>query len=522
MRSLLHRSVPAISDLDDVVVDTSLKARGRTLARTGSAGVAALALVLALGAPGCTSGTSNPAGDGGTNPTGDGGTSNSDGGTVGGPVSISQILPGTGLLAGGEVITIVGDGFAEGATVLFGDRQGTGVQVLSKTQLKVTVPAGAAIGPVVLVVKNPDGSLASNGTLFSYVRVRVVLGDVMNPTYLPVGQKPVAITAADLDGDGKPDLITANEGSGDVTLLKNNQNFLTPNSWAVAVGPTSLVVGELDARTGLDVAVTCNNADGKDVGVLLNSGSGNLQAAAPFAVARNPTGIVARDLNGDGKAELIVGVRTTSQAQVLNNTTAGATASFTLGTTYALGTSPAALLLAELTGDTYPELLSANEAGNSVSVYLGAAGGMFQSKPAVTASGRPLSLAAGDLTGDGKADLIVPGFDSQQLTVLRGKGDGTFDTLAPVGVGLGPRAAAIADIDGDGKADALVLNSAGNTLDVLLGKGDGTFEPTQRLLLTATPYAMTVADLNADGKPDVAVASYDGNRVILLTNKTQR
>jgi hypothetical protein len=384
------------------------------------------------------------------------------------------------------------------------------------------VPAGTAIGPVVLVVKNPDGSLASNGTLFSYVRVRVQLGDAMNPTYLPVGQKPVAITTADIDGDGKPDLITANEGSGDVTLLKYNQNFLTPNSWNVAVGPTSLVVGELDGRTGLDVAVACNNGDGKDVGVLLNSGTGNLQAAATFAVARNPTGIVARDLTGDGKAELIVAVRTSSQAQVLNNTTAGATAAFTLGAAYALGASPAALVLAELTGDAYPELISANEVGNSVSVYLGAAGGLFQSKPAVTASGRPLSLAAGDLTGDGKADLIVPGYDSQQVTVLRGRGDGTFDPLSPVGVGLGPRAAAIADIDGDGKLDALVLNSAGNTLDVLLGKGDGTFEPTQRMLLNATPYALAVNDLNNDGKPDVAVASYDGNRVILLTNRTQR
>lgn len=488
---------------------------------SATAGVASvLTLVLGLTA-GCNESTSN-------NPTPtDGGTqvtdasTQTDGSMPSGPVSITDVFPSNGLLAGGEVLTVVGDGFALGATVLFGDRPGTNVQILSKTQLKVTVPAGAAQGPVVLVVKNPDGTLGTSGTLFSYVRVRVALGDAQNPTYLAVGNKPIAIAAGDLDGDGKPDLITANEGSGDVTLLKNSQNFQTQNTSPVAVGPSSLTLGELDGRTGLDVAVTCNNTDNKDVGVLLNGGTGTFSTAATFAVARNPVGVVARDLSGDGKAELIVAVRTTGQAQVLNNTTT-TTASFTLGATYALGQSPAALLLAELTGDAYPELLSANETGNSLSVYLGAAGGLFQVKPTVTASGRPLALAAGDLTGDGKADVIVPGYDSQQVTVLRGKGDGTFDALTPVGVGKGPRAAAVADIDGDGKLDALVLNSVGNTMDVMLGKGDGTFEPTQRVLLTGTPFGLAVADFNADGKPDVAVASYETNRVTLLTNRTQR
>lgn len=519
MRSLLRSTLPSTSgstlrSSSGVPTPPASRSPGGSLGGLGAILALGAAAALVIAAPSCDStSTNNPATDGGVS---------GDGGTVTGTPTITEVLPATGLLAGGEVVTVLGTNFTTGTTVMFGDKPGTNVQILSKTQLKVTVPAGTAIGPAVVVVKNPDGKLATSGTLFSYIRVRVLLGDELNPTFLSVGTKPVAIAAGDLDGDGKPDLVTANEGSGDVTVLKNNQNFAMPNPWAAAISPTSVAIGEIDNRPGLDLVVGCNNTENKDMVVLLNAGSGNFGAANPFTVGRTPTGVVTRDLNGDNKAEVILSVRTTGMAHVFNNQSLGNTPSFGTGPTYQLGTMPAALALADLTGDVYPELLAVNESANTLSVYVGGAGSMFQMRPVTNISGRPLALAVGDLTGDGKADVLVPGFDSQQLTVLRGKGDGTFDALTPVSVGRGPRAAAVADIDGDGKADALVLNSTGGTLDVLLGVGDGTFEPTQRIAISGTPYAMVVGDLNADGKPDVAATSYDNNRVVLLTNRTQR
>lgn len=518
MRSLLRSTLPSttgktLRSSSDAPAPRASRSPGGSLGRLGVILALGAATAIAIAAPSCSEPPAN-------NPGTDGGTSG-DGGAVTGPPTLTEVMPATGVLAGGEVVTVLGNNFATGATVMFGDKLGTNVQILSKTQIKVTVPAGLAIGPAVVVVKNPDGKLATSGTLFSYIRVRVLLGDDMNPTFLNVGMKPVAIASGDLDGDGRPDLVTANEGSADVTVLKNNQNFTTPNPWAAAIGPTSIAIGEIDNRQGLDLVVGCNNTEGKDMVVLTNSG-GNFSAPTPFGVARTPTGVVTRDLNGDNKAEVILGIRTTGQAHVLTNGTLGTGIAFGTGPTYALGTMPAAIALADLTGDVYPELLAVNESANTLSVYVGGANGMFQMRPVTTISGRPLALAVGDLTGDGKADVLVPGFDSQQLTVLRGKGDGSFDALTPVSVGRGPRAAAVADIDGDGKTDALVLNSTGGTLDVLLGAGDGTFEPTQRVVVAGTPYAMVVGDLNADGKPDVAAVSYENNRVVLLLNRTQR
>lgn len=508
MRSLLRSTLPSTSS------STLRSSSGSSLGGLGAVLALGAAAALVIAAPSCSeSPPNNPATDGGTG---------GDGGAVTGTPTLTEVLPATGVLAGGEVVTLLGNNFAPGATVMFGDKLGTNVQILSKTQLKVTVPAGTAIGPTVIVVKNPDGKLATSSTLFSYIRVRVLLGDEMNPTFLNVGMKPVAIAAGDLDGDGRPDLVTANEGSGDVTVLKNNQNFTTPNPWAAAISPTSIAIGEIDNRQGLDLVVGCNNTENKDMVILTNAGSGNFSAPTPFQVARTPTGVVARDLNGDNKAEVILSVRTTGQAHVMTNSSLGTSIAFGTGPMYQLGTMPSALALADLTGDVYPELIAVNESANTLSVYVGGAGSTFQVRPTTNISGRPLALAVGDLTGDGKADVLVPGFDSQQLTVLRGKGDGSFDALTPVSVGRGPRAVAVADVDGDGKADALVLNSTGGTLDVLLGVGDGTFEPTQRVAISGTPYSMVVGDLNADGKPDVAVTSYENNRVVLLTNRTQR
>jgi hypothetical protein len=156
--------------------------------------------------------------------------------------------------------------------------------------------------------------------------------------------------------------------------------------------------------------------------VLLGDGTGGLTPAAgsPFAVGVQPYGIVTRDFDGDGNADLAVG----------------------------------------------------NSGGGSVSVLLGDGSGGFADAPGspITGLSGPIGLTAADLDGDGAVDLAVANSSANTLSVLLGDGAGGFAPQpgSPYVVGSLPRSVAAGDFDGDGAPDLALANAGDNTVSVLL------------------------------------------------------
>jgi hypothetical protein len=91
--------------------------------------------------------------------------------------------------------------------------------------------------------------------------------------------------------------------------------------------------------------------------------------------------------------------------------------------------SPSALLLEDLTGDVYPELVTANYMDSSVSVFIGNSGGVFSGPKNTTVGNQVLALAAGDVNGDGKKDLAALSYSGHSVSVLKGAGDGSFTAI---------------------------------------------------------------------------------------------
>jgi len=132
----------------------------------------------------------------------------------------------------------------------------------------------------------------------------------------------------------------------------------------------------------------------------------------------------------------------------------------------------------------------------------------------------PYSIAVADFDGDGKADLALAVAASNSLTILLSNGNGTF-TAAPVSPATGPSPefVATADFNADGIPDLAVANYGASSLTILLGKGDGTFTTAATVPAGANPSAIAVADFNRDGIPDLAVISiYNNTLNILLGN----
>ncbi len=322
-----------------------------------------------------------------------------------------------------------------------------------------------------------------------------------------VGHSPWSDAIADVNGDGKPDLIVANYADNTVGVLLGNGNgtFQAQTTYAVGSGPTALQVADL-GNGHLDIVVT--NYNDNDVGILLGNGNGTFQAETTVPVSGEPRGLAVADLNGDGKPDLIVANQFSNDVGVLLGNGDG---TFQPQVTYATGTGPYSVAVANL-GNGHPDIVTANAKANTVSVLLGAGDGTFAAQTAYTVGGKPFSVAVADL-GNGHPDVLVANDTDGTLGVLLGHGDGTLAAQQVYRVGTSPVSLAIADF-GNGNPDVVVDNQGDDDVGVLLGNGDGTLGAQQTFATGTNPLGVAVADLG-NGHPDVVATNYaDGQQSV--------
>lgn len=180
---------------------------------------------------------------------------------------------------------------------------------------------------------------------------------------------PLDVAAADLDGDGKTDLVVTNTGAGAVAVLLGDGSggFGPAATYYTADAahdrPRSIGVGDFDGD-GVPDVVTANDATGK-VSVWLGDGDGSLGPATDVAVGYRATCVAVADLEGDGKKDLAVADWAANAVYVLCGDGSGG---FAAPVSLATGGSPTALVACDLSGDGKPDLATGNHA--SVSVLL--------------------------------------------------------------------------------------------------------------------------------------------------------
>ena len=211
---------------------------------------------------------------------------------------------------------------------------------------------------------------------------------------------------------------------------------------------------------------------------------------------------------------------------------------------FAVGTdiAPAGLEIAELNGDSKPDIVTANRLGDDVSVFLNAGYGSFLRRDYVT-SARPSSLAVadldgdgaleawhfyplgadpasvaiGDLNADGSADLATANTYAGTISVLLNDGNGRFPVRRDYATGDWAPSVAIGDLNDDGKAD-LVAGQFDRFVSVFFNRGDGTFGVPREHQTGRYSNDVAIADVNGDGAPDLATANYQSNTVSVLAN----
>jgi hypothetical protein len=336
------------------------------------------------------------------------------------------------------------------------------------------------------------------------------------------GLSPYSIVVADFNGDGKPDLAVANDGSNSVSVLLGNGDgtFGAAANFAVNTDPRQVAVADFNGDGKLDL-VTCDGFS-NSVSLLLGNGNGTFKPAVNFASGGYSNTMAVGDVNGDGKPDVVAVGETASSAVsvLLGNGNGTFKAPQTVGTgSYLFGAA-----LADVNGDGKPDVIvgDAINTNAAVRVFLGNGNGTFQAPQAFATAVSPVAVAAADLNGDGKIDLVTANNGASAVSVLVGNGDGTFKAAVNFAVPTTSYSVAVADLNGDGKPDIVVGHSGSysapdNTVSVLLGKGDGTFTPAQDFTTGVQPVA-AVADVNRDGRPDIVTADFGSDTVSVLLN----
>jgi hypothetical protein len=185
------------------------------------------------------------------------------------------------------------------------------------------------------------------------------------------GAASLAVVVADVNGDRRPDLVVANTSAGfntvSVLLGKGDGTFQAPQSFAtggsIGIFPGSqvLAVKDVNGDGQLDLVVANNGTN--DVSVLLGKGDGTFQAPQQFATGSSPQAVAVADVNGDGRLDLITansgfsGTSASTVSVLLGNGDGTFQAPQSFATT---GKSPVAVAVADVNNDGLPDLITAN------------------------------------------------------------------------------------------------------------------------------------------------------------------
>jgi hypothetical protein len=351
-------------------------------------------------------------------------------------------------------------------------------------------------------------------------------GNFTQPASSPeaAGNSPASVAAADLDGDTDRDLAVANTLSDDVTILRNTGtgDLAEPGSSPEAAGdgPTSVASADLDGDSDQDLAVV-NNGSG-NVTILRNDGSGNVAepASSPEAAGNSPTSVAVGDLDGDGDPDLAVANSSSDNVTILRNTGAGDFVQ-PASSPEAGDDGPVSIVAADLDGDGDRDLAAANFFGGVTILRNNGAANFAKpaSSPEPTGA-NPRALTAADLDDDGDNDLAVTNQLGANVTILRNTGSGNFvePASSPEAVGTGPFAITAADLDDDGDNDLAVTNSSVDSLTILRNTGSGNLaQPaTSPEAVGDAPTGVVAADLDGDLDRDLAVANQGSDDVTIL------
>ena len=300
-----------------------------------------------------------------------------------------------------------------------------------------------------------------------------------------------------------------------VVLLGGPRNTFTPSArqglgFYASAYPSPgnpAAIGDFNGDGLLDIAYNVNFSscvDGEPYSydqVFFGDGKGHFVSSGPQLSFQ--TNYLAAGYFNTGGAEDLASLDSSGLEVLLGK----GDGSFAPAVTYGVGNNPVFVLQRDLNGDGKRDLVVVNRDGDTISILLGNGDGTFKPQVVYAAGTLPNIAVTGDFNRNGKIDIAVG--SAAGISVLLGHGDGTFQTqkLYPA---TGPiTGIAQASVRQDGIEALLGIDSASSRFVLLPGVGDGTFGTPVFYPVDQVPVAIVAGDFDGDGAPDVALLTAD-------------
>ena len=337
-----------------------------------------------------------------------------------------------------------------------------------------------------------------------------------NPALLVLS--PVRLEIGDVNGDGKLDIVSIENGSIKVLFGNGDGTFAAPVSTPGPASPTASVLGQWNGDTLIDLAVASGVGSGSSITTFLGTTAGFGLELGSYAAGSTVGSLATADFDRNGTADALV-VGSAADVYLLRGNGDG-TFQSPLGTS--LG--PADVVrVGDFNGDLFPDLaLLRRRLVNDVAISLNDGTGAFRPllSPTNSFPDATQDFVTDDFDRDGRLDLaVISRAPGKALYVRLGNGNGTFGAFTSTTLATNiPELVVVGNFNGDAFPDVSVTEQGSVDFEILLGAGNGTFVSSlTKSLGGGSPTGEAAGDLNGDGLDDIVILFGGGIKVSLNT-----
>ncbi len=232
------------------------------------------------------------------------------------------------------------------------------------------------------------------------------------------GDRTSDLAAADMNGDGIPDLVVADsEGPSpriDVFFGRGDGTFERRQTYRDPATPERLMSGDVNGDGKPDV-LALMSGDGPRLDVLLNDGTGKLSRGASLSLRGRSSALAAADLNRDGALDVATLDAGSDTVQVFLGRGDG---TFAPETSARTGARPVGLAVGDVTGDGAPDLVTVNAGSGDVSVLSVGAAGEIAVRATLPGVRSPGPVTPANVDGKDGPEIVLTSTEPGSVTVL--------------------------------------------------------------------------------------------------------
>ena len=332
-------------------------------------------------------------------------------------------------------------------------------------------------------------------------------------------RQAVAIAGGDLNADGRGDLAVADFAGTQIIVLlgRGIRNFERPHSLPVGAAPWSLAIGDVDGNTTEELVA--GFIDEASVAVFTVHLQRGIEEQRRWLATHMPSQIAVVDVDRDGRKDLLCAAADGPKLTWLRGTPSGTAGIQSI----AGGVTPEFLISDDVDGDGRADVIVSDRVSGVCRVSRADGKGGFESPFTVTVGTAPTKLSKGDYDGDGRVDFVVGMADGIRFLVNRSQpGNVLFELWppnGPWGVGAGPFEVITARFDDDEVDDIAISDFGAGKVTVRFGVDDyfGWQPHSFSTNVEGGALGLVAADFDADDDVDLAVASFGGGFVRILS-----